>query len=77
MNLRNRAQIEPISPSVCAARLLIGADMMLIGDTAMKTTALAIIALSVLIGVATPAGADPFNAKDFFAYLERWSGGND
>jgi hypothetical protein len=50
---------------------------MLIGDIAMKTTTLAIIALSVLIGVATPAGADPFNAKDFFAYLERWSGGND
>jgi hypothetical protein len=43
----------------------------------MKTTVFALIALSVLIGAATPAGAAPFNAKDFFAYLERWGGGND
>jgi hypothetical protein len=43
----------------------------------MKTTVFALIALSVLIGVATEAGAAPFDAKDFFAYLERWSGGND
>jgi len=43
----------------------------------MKTTVFALIALSVLIGVATEAGAAPFDAKDFFAYLDRWSGGND
>jgi hypothetical protein len=43
----------------------------------MKTTAFVLIALSVLIGGATPAGAAPFDAKDFFAYLERWSGGSD
>lgn len=43
----------------------------------MKTTVFLSIALSVLLGVATPAGAAPFNAKEFFAYLERWSGGND
>jgi hypothetical protein len=43
----------------------------------MKTTVLAVIALSVLIGFATPAGAAPFNAKGFFAYLERWSGGGN
>jgi hypothetical protein len=43
----------------------------------MKIAVFASIALSVLIAVATPAGAAPFNAKDFFAYLERWSGGND
>jgi hypothetical protein len=36
----------------------------------MKTTVFALIALSVLISA-------PFNAKDFFAYLERWGGGND
>jgi len=43
----------------------------------MKTTVFALIALSVLIGVARPASAAPFNAKDFFAYVERWSGGSD
>jgi len=43
----------------------------------MKTTVFTVVVLSLLISVATPAVAAPFNAKDFFAYLERWSGGND
>jgi hypothetical protein len=45
------------------------------GDTAMKAAALGVITLSVLIGVATPAGADPFNAKVFFEQQQRWGGG--
>jgi len=43
----------------------------------MKSTVFAIIALSVLIGVATPAGAAPFNAKAFFEQQQRFSGGSD
>jgi len=43
----------------------------------MKTTVLAIIALSVLIGVATPAGADTFNSKQFWDQQERFSGGSN
>jgi len=42
----------------------------------MKTTIFAIIALSVLTGVATPAGADPFSAKAFFEQSERFGGGS-
>jgi len=30
-----------------------------------------------LIGVATPAGAEPFNAKECFEQMERWSGNDD
>jgi len=45
------------------------------GDTAMKTTVFAVIAWSVLIGIATPASAAPFNAKVFFEQQQRWGGG--
>ena len=45
------------------------------GDTAMKTTVFAVIAWSLLIGVATPASAAPFNAKVFFEQQQRWGGG--
>lgn len=45
----------------------------------MKTTLFAIIALSVLMGVATPVGANPFSTffstKGFFEQQERFSGG--
>jgi hypothetical protein len=43
----------------------------------MKMTVFAIIALSVLIGVATPAGADPFSTKEFWDQQERFSGGSN
>jgi hypothetical protein len=39
------------------------------------TTLFAIIALSVLMGVATPVGANPFSTKGFFEQQERFSGG--
>ena len=42
----------------------------------MKTAVFAVIALSILIGVATPVGAAPFTAKSFFAQQERYSGGS-
>lgn len=45
------------------------------GDTAMKAALFAMITLSVLIGFATPAGAEPFNAKVFFEQQSRWGGG--
>ena len=45
------------------------------GDIAMRTILFAVIAWSVLIGVATPASAGPFNAKVFFDQQQRWSGG--
>jgi hypothetical protein len=47
------------------------------GDTAMKAAMFmfGVISLSVLIGVATPAGAAPFNAKVFFEQQQRWGGG--
>jgi hypothetical protein len=45
------------------------------GDTAMKTILFAMIALSVLMSVATPAGANPFTAKGFYEQQERFSGG--
>jgi hypothetical protein len=41
----------------------------------MKTAVFAAIVLSVLIGVATPAGAAPFNTKAFFEQQQRWGGG--
>jgi hypothetical protein len=44
-------------------------------DTAMKTILFAMIALSVLMSVATPAGVNPFSAKGFYAQQERFSGG--
>jgi len=43
----------------------------------MKTTVFAIFALSVLVGVATPASAALFNAKAFLEQQERFSGGSD
>jgi hypothetical protein len=43
----------------------------------MKIAVFTAIALSVLVGVATPAGAEPFNAKAFFDHMDRFSGGND
>jgi hypothetical protein len=43
----------------------------------MKTTVLAIIAISALIGVATPAGANPFSSKEFWDQQERFSGGSN
>jgi hypothetical protein len=45
------------------------------GDTAVRTILLAVIAWVALIGVATPAGAAPFNAKVFFEQQQRWGGG--
>jgi len=45
------------------------------GDIAMRTILFAVVAWSVLIGVATPASAAPFNAKVFFEQQQRWSGG--
>jgi hypothetical protein len=45
------------------------------GDTATKTILFAMIALSVLMSVATPAGANPFTAKGFYEQQERFSGG--
>jgi hypothetical protein len=53
----------------------VGAMSFVRGDTAVKVAVLAVITLSVLIGVATPAGADPFNAKVFFEQQQRWGGG--
>jgi hypothetical protein len=53
-----------------------GADTMSFvrGDTTMKAAAFALIALSVLVGVAaTPANAD--FAKQFFDHADRFSGG--
>jgi len=41
----------------------------------MKTTLFAMIALSVLIGIATPAGA--FDTKQFFEEQNRWNGGSN
>ena len=43
----------------------------------MKRTLFAVVALSVVIDAATPAGAAPFNAKAFFEHMERFSGGSD
>jgi len=43
----------------------------------MKTSVFAIIALSVLMGVATPAGADPFSTKEFWDQQERFRGGSN
>jgi hypothetical protein len=45
------------------------------GAIAMRTILFAVIAWSVLIGVATAASAAPFNAKVFFDQQQRWSGG--
>ena len=45
------------------------------GDIAMKTAVFAIIALSVLIGIATPAGA--FDTKQFFEEQNRWNSGSN
>jgi hypothetical protein len=42
----------------------------------MKMAVFAVIALSVIIGVATPVGAAPFTAKSFFETQERYSGGS-
>jgi len=42
----------------------------------MKPIVFTVIALSVLIGVVTPAGAAPFNAKQFFDQADRFSGGS-
>ena len=55
-----------------------GADTMSFvrGDTTMKAAAFALIALSVLVGVATSAGAEPFSAKQFFDQADRFSGGS-
>ena len=39
----------------------------------MKTTLFAMIALSILIGIVTPAGA--FDTKQFFEEQNRWNGG--
>jgi hypothetical protein len=44
-------------------------------DAAMKTCLLAMIALSVLVGIATPAGA--FDTKQFFEQQNRWNGGSN
>jgi len=41
----------------------------------MKTTVFAIIALSILVGIATPAGA--FDTKKFFEEQNRWNGGSN
>jgi len=43
----------------------------------MKPTVFVLIGLSVLIGAVTPAGADPFNAKQFFEQSERFGGGSN
>jgi len=40
----------------------------------MKTTVFAIIALTILLGIATPAGA--FDTKQFFEDQNRWNGGS-
>ena len=45
------------------------------GDSAMKTTLFAMIALSILIGIATPAGA--FYTKQFFEEQNRWNSGSN
>ena len=45
------------------------------GDSAKKTTVFAIIALSILVGIATPAEA--FNTKQFFEEQNRWNGGSN
>jgi hypothetical protein len=45
------------------------------GDTAMRTTVFALIALSVLVGAATPAGA--FNPKEFWEQQDRFNGGSN
>ena len=44
------------------------------GDSAMKTTVFAIIALTILLGIVTPAGA--FDTKQFFEDQNRWNGGS-
>ena len=41
----------------------------------MKATVLAMIALSVLIGIATPASA--FDTKKFYDEQNRWNGGSN
>jgi hypothetical protein len=41
----------------------------------MKTTVFAILALSILVGIATPAGA--FDTKQFFDEQNRWNGGSN
>jgi hypothetical protein len=45
------------------------------GDIVMKIIASALIALSVLAGIAAPAGA--FDAKSLYGQLERESGGSN
>ena len=45
------------------------------GDIVMKIIASALIALSVLAGIAAPAGA--FDAKNLYGQLERESGGSN
>jgi hypothetical protein len=44
------------------------------GDTAMKIIASALIALSVLAGIAAPASA--FDAKSFYEQQDRHGGGS-
>jgi hypothetical protein len=41
----------------------------------MKAAVFGVISLWVPIGIATPAGAAPFNAKVFFEQQQRWGGG--
>jgi hypothetical protein len=41
----------------------------------MRTILLAVVAWSILTGVATFARAEPFNAKVFFEQQQRWGGG--
>jgi cytochrome c biogenesis factor len=43
----------------------------------MKPIVFVLIALSVLIGAVAPAGADPFNAKQFFEQSDRFGGGSN
>jgi hypothetical protein len=43
----------------------------------MNPIVFVLIGLLVLIGAVTPAGADPFNAKQFFEQSERFGGGSN
>ena len=62
-----------VSPTQRAATMVLSASLSK-KDTAMKTIVSALIALSVLAGIAAPASA--FDSKSFYNQLDRNSGGS-
>ena len=62
-----------VSPTQRVATMVLSASLSK-KDTAMKTIVSALIALSVLAGIAGPASA--FDSKTFYNQLDRNSGGS-